>query len=448
MFRYLTFILLLLTLVGQQVGAVAASANTLSHQISYDGSVNRLLWVGRNQNNQDYTFTYDDYGNVIDDGIAQYTYLADNTLVQVSSGALRSYDTNNHRVEKDGRAFVYDANQRLVGVYDSLTGSRVKEYVYLGEQAVARLGDASLPITYLHHDTLGTPVAASDALGMTLWQEERRAYGTINTAASTPRDNSVFTLGYTGHQEDIEGNLIYAKARYYHPVIGRFYAPDPIAFRASDLTSFNRYAYGANNPYKYTDPTGMVGMSNAALYGPSGDNNDWRPAIQLLVFDYTACSSVSWGCAGEVAMIFPVAKVFKVGKIVENIADASDAAADATKVAAKSADEVGDAGKKRGPKTDPNAPHNKKIREIGDQIEADGGTVIAGGGRFPEQLVKTPNGNKGGRRPDVLYQDCKGNLCGVNVGKTKVDGSPIKREQEALDDLNGAGLPTKFERYD
>ncbi|MPV86500.1 hypothetical protein GCU85_07115 [Cardiobacteriales bacterium ML27] len=94
----------------------------------------------------------------------------------------------------------------------------------------------------------------------------------------------------------------------------------------------------------------MVGMSNAALYGPSGDNNDWRPAIQLLVFDYTACSSVSWGCAGEVAMIFPVAKVFKVGKIVENIADASDAAADAaadaTKVAAKSADEVGEVTKK------------------------------------------------------------------------------------------------------
>jgi len=81
-------------------------------------------------------------------------------------------------------------------------------------------------------------------------------------------------------------------------------------------------------------------------------------------------------------------------------------------------------------------------------MEADGGTVIAGGGRLPEQLVRTPGGNKSGRRPDVLYQDCNGNLCGVNVGKTKADGSPIKREQQALDDLNGAGLPTRFERYD
>ncbi|KZN66402.1 RHS repeat-associated core domain-containing protein [Pseudoalteromonas luteoviolacea] len=105
-------------------------------------------------------------------------------------------------------------------------------------------------------------------------------------------------------------------------------------------------------------------------------------------------------------------------------------------------------GRKRGPKTDPNAPHNKKIREVGDQIEAEGGTVIAGGGRLKERLIPTPGGHKSGRRPDVLYKDCNGNLCGVNVGKTKADGSPIKREQQALDDLNGAGLPTTFQRYD
>lgn len=74
--------------------------------------------------------------------------------------------------------------------------------------------------------------------------------------------------------------------------------------------------------------------------------------------------------------------------------------------------------------------------------------MIAGGGRRAERLIQTPGGHKSGRRPDVLYQDCNGNLCGVNVGKTRADGSLIKREQQALDDLNGAGLPTRFERYD
>ncbi len=44
--------------------------------------------------------------------------------------------------------------------------------------------------------------------------------------------------------------------RYYDPVIGRFYSNDPVSFSASDPMLFNRYAYGNNNPYKYTDPDG------------------------------------------------------------------------------------------------------------------------------------------------------------------------------------------------
>jgi len=44
------------------------------------------------------------------------------------------------------------------------------------------------------------------------------------------------------------------QARYYDPVIGRFYSNDPIGFRG--VHSFNRYANANNNPYKYTDPDG------------------------------------------------------------------------------------------------------------------------------------------------------------------------------------------------
>ncbi|RDV25095.1 RHS repeat-associated core domain-containing protein [Alteromonas aestuariivivens] len=49
---------------------------------------------------------------------------------------------------------------------------------------------------------------------------------------------------------------MYMQARYYDPVIGRFYSNDPIGFR--DVHSFNRYAYANNNPYRYTDPTGRI----------------------------------------------------------------------------------------------------------------------------------------------------------------------------------------------
>jgi len=51
---------------------------------------------------------------------------------------------------------------------------------------------------------------------------------------------------------------MYMQARYYDPVIGRFYSNDPIGFR--DVHSFNRYAYANNNPYKYVDPDGQDAM--------------------------------------------------------------------------------------------------------------------------------------------------------------------------------------------
>ena len=46
------------------------------------------------------------------------------------------------------------------------------------------------------------------------------------------------------------------QARYYDPIIGRFYSNDPVGFTPSNPMSFNRYLYVNNNPYKYTDPNG------------------------------------------------------------------------------------------------------------------------------------------------------------------------------------------------
>ncbi len=53
------------------------------------------------------------------------------------------------------------------------------------------------------------------------------------------------------------------QARYYDPVIGRFYSNDPVDVlghmgSGNLIHGFNRFAYGNNNPYKFTDPTGMA----------------------------------------------------------------------------------------------------------------------------------------------------------------------------------------------
>ena len=53
------------------------------------------------------------------------------------------------------------------------------------------------------------------------------------------------------------------QARYYDPVIGRFYSNDPVGF-TGEVDTFNRYSYVANNPYKYTDPDGERKQNRAA----------------------------------------------------------------------------------------------------------------------------------------------------------------------------------------
>jgi len=125
-------------------------------------------------------------------------------------------------------------------------------------------------VTYYHSDLLGSPVAATDEQGQVKWRKSYKPYGQEIEAAT---DDEEF-VGYTGHRLDRETGLVYAGARHYDPLIGRFYGVDPVGFVAGNTVSFNRYAYVSNNPYKYIDPAGeeRVGINflMTVVLGPVG----------------------------------------------------------------------------------------------------------------------------------------------------------------------------------
>jgi RHS repeat-associated protein len=114
-------------------------------------------------------------------------------------------------------------------------------------------------VRYQHTDMLGSVVSESDAAGNII---SRSYYEPFGKRIGGDKEG----IGYTGHLQDKDLGLTYMQARYFDPLIGRFYSNDPLAFR--DVHSFNRYAYGNNNPYKYTDPDGKAAES--WLNRPSG----------------------------------------------------------------------------------------------------------------------------------------------------------------------------------
>jgi len=97
----------------------------------------------------------------------------------------------------------------------------------------------------------------------------------------------------------------------------------------------------------------------------------------------------------------------------------------------------------------PTAPHNKKIREI-IKREKSKGSKHKGGGSKKEVIIDTGLGKdpkKPYRRMDATFNDKDGKEYHINVGLENQDGTPIKRERDAIEDVKGVGKDIKFEPY-
>lgn len=105
-------------------------------------------------------------------------------------------------------------------------------------------------VTYYYTNEQGTILAVTDATGVISSTDEYRPYG-VN-ALGSPHSG----LGYTGHIEDPDAQLVYMQARYYDAALGRFLSPDPVTPTSGGVFRVNRYAYANNNPAVNIDPDG------------------------------------------------------------------------------------------------------------------------------------------------------------------------------------------------
>ncbi|MBI2397882.1 MAG: RHS repeat-associated core domain-containing protein [Xanthomonadales bacterium] len=121
-----------------------------------------------------------------------------------------------------------------------------------GEAPSAPTSTTTYSIVYVHTDALGSPIAETN-INATVIPGSRTQYEPYGKPLTTPREGAP---SYTGHQYDTSTGLIYAQQRYYDPALGRFLSTDPMAVDMGAAGNWNRYAYAANNPYRYFDPDG------------------------------------------------------------------------------------------------------------------------------------------------------------------------------------------------
>jgi RHS repeat-associated protein len=103
---------------------------------------------------------------------------------------------------------------------------------------------------YFVYDGLGSCRALVSSSGVVVAKYDYDVYGSIR-GQEGQRANSFKYVAQIGHPTDEETGLIYMRARYYDPEIGRFITEDPA--REYD----NWYFYGNANPVNYIDIHGF-----------------------------------------------------------------------------------------------------------------------------------------------------------------------------------------------
>lgn len=63
-------------------------------------------------------------------------------------------------------------------------------------------------------------------------------------------------IQYTGAIYDEQTGLLYLNARFYDPRTGRFITQDTYRGEKNNADTWHLYAYCANNPINYVDPSG------------------------------------------------------------------------------------------------------------------------------------------------------------------------------------------------
>ncbi|MFD2170166.1 RHS repeat-associated core domain-containing protein [Tumebacillus lipolyticus] len=254
--------------------------NTYSYQYDVAGHQTQ-----KTENFDTYHSGYDTNGRIKQNSQFNETYLYD-------SRGNRDSMTSEREQEVQAADYEYDVWNRLVKVtmesgktvdyiyngdgllYERKENGKVTRYYYDEEQVIAEADvteeGASLKTRYIRGNSL---IAQSDSQGVMTYYlhnghgdvtEIRGSTGALlnkytydiwgNPLSKTEKVSNPFR--YSGEMWDETTELQYLRARWYDPKQGRFLTEDTLEGKLTEPLTQNLYAYSANNPISYVDPSG------------------------------------------------------------------------------------------------------------------------------------------------------------------------------------------------
>ena len=130
---------------------------------------------------------------------------------------------------------------------------------------------------YILADGLGSVRQAADGAGVVVSAREWTPYGEEVGGWRAG-------LGYIGEWQDGDVELVYLRARWYAPGVGRFTQRDVWEGDWLRPQSLHAYVYVENNAVNLTDPSGRLWCINRPLLGANGETSpilDFQPGYEF-----------------------------------------------------------------------------------------------------------------------------------------------------------------------
>lgn len=248
------------------------------HEVRFHSGANELL--ERRVGEFGALHAWDSAGNLVSDGLYEYTWSHRGYLKSISAGmnhvAQYEYDPLGRRTVKITGALttvsVYDGRQC---VWQKVTGSgtdTTKVFLYSNyiDEPIAmvrRWGASADTVWYLQGNNYNVE-AITDHIGSIIERYAYTPFGEAIAYIGEGADGKWFTaddasatgsmkgnsLTFQGRELDAETGVYYFRNRYYSPQMGQFLTRDPLGYGAKDI---NMVRMERNNPITRVDPQGL-----------------------------------------------------------------------------------------------------------------------------------------------------------------------------------------------